>query len=212
VGNEPPTEKENVGHISAMSRVRAFWNARTPTKRVFFVVVLALVAVGGTVTYRLYTEVERRRLEVAMATQADRGLYLYQMFNFGNLPTASRECQRYPPDRGSSWLVEILPYIEGAALTMKIDFNQPWDTAANSDIRALKFTPISTDPKKWAFHFSGGPGSTDASPLVAYCDAIATIDIRPGTTLAVFAPIHCDLERRAVAFAACADASPCELP
>ena len=49
---------------------------------------------------------------------------------------------------------------------MKLDFNQPWDSAANEDIRLVKFTPGSSDPQKGAFRFWGGSGSTESSPIV----------------------------------------------
>jgi prepilin-type processing-associated H-X9-DG protein len=127
---------------------------------------IVAVATVGFVVYRLVAEVERRRLDVAMVAQADRGLYLYQMFNNGNLPAASRLCPGHSLEHGFSWLVEILPYIEGAHLYMKLDLNQPWDSARNEDIRSIRFTPNSAEPGNWAFNFWGGPGSTDSSPIV----------------------------------------------
>jgi hypothetical protein len=156
--SEPTGQKATTGG--------AFWKAQTRRGKAVLVAVLATVAVGGTVAYQLYSEVEQRRLEVAIMSQADRGLYLYQMFNFGKLPAASRPCQGHPPERGFSWLVEILPYIEGVNLTMLIDFNQPWDGPANEQVRACKFKPQSSDPKMWAFRFDRGPDATEASPIV----------------------------------------------
>ena len=135
-------------------------------KQFFLAGAVFAAAVGGFLAYDLYSEYEQRSLEVAMVSQADRGLYLYQFFNFGKLPTASRLVPGHSADHGFSWLVEILPYLEGANLFMKLDFNQPWDSAANAEIRSLKFTPGSGDPQKWAFRFGGGPGATESSPIV----------------------------------------------
>lgn len=125
---------------------------------------IGLVALGstcgllGSLIYTRFSEAKGREQDYRALLQIGMALHNYHEFQ-GVFPPGSsfgvNHFGDHPPEKGHSWMVRLLPYLEQNNLYQGINLAEPWDSLANSQIASVPYN-----------FFNGTRPKTNESPYV----------------------------------------------
>lgn len=159
------TNKTSLPAVPFLDGMSAGGGATTP---VLIALLLPAVQQARTAARRAQSSNNLKQIALALHNYHD----VYSKF-----PTGAHGNEKLKPEKRLSWMTDILPFVEQAALYNKIDFEKAWDDKANAEWLAVRLPlflnpGLADDPKsKYGItHYAGIAGVGKDAALLKVTD------------------------------------------
>jgi hypothetical protein len=102
-----------------------------------FVVLCAIACAAYLVV--IFAERARRERDLKALQELGFGLQGYRNYHEGTLPAGSTLIKGHAADKGQSWMVHLLPYMERITVYEQVDLTKPWDHPSNAAVARMPY-------------------------------------------------------------------------